>query len=115
MTPGAAAANQPYVGFIRILILPGLLLWPLAAGLRAVSLDTEQQVLLLLGLSLSCRWLERRLGATWSLIAAALAALDGATSTAHASALLDVLVCYCAALSVSLALVGDRPGQPSRH
>ncbi|MBZ9751798.1 hypothetical protein K7W42_13115 [Deinococcus sp. HMF7604] len=115
MTPITAAPDRPHVGFIRILILPGLLLWPIAAALRTVTLDAEQQVLVLLGLSLACRWLNRRLGATWSLLAAGLAALNGGAATTHGAALLDALVWYLAALSLSLALVGDRPGQPPRQ
>lgn len=109
MTHLQSQPDQPHVGLLRVLILPGLLLWPVLAC-DAAGLTLTHKVLGLLLLALLLRHLERRAGAGWACAAATLAMLQATAPTPQVAGLLDLLTPYAAALSLSLALLGtERP------
>ena len=107
MTQLQAQLDQPHVGILRAVIVPGLLLWPVLAC-DAAALSTPHKLLGLVLLACLLRHLERRTGAGWALMAAALVLLRAVAPTPQVTSLLDLLAPYAAALSLSLALLGGR-------
>ncbi|GGB73978.1 hypothetical protein [Deinococcus soli (ex Cha et al. 2016)] len=108
MTHPQTTPATGYAGFIRALLLPAALLWPIGQLGQLPALTDAHKMLALLALTLLLRHLERRPAAAYALVAATCVTLRAGHLTPQADALLDAATLYLSALSVSLALL-ERP------